>query len=235
VSIARDLTGTGTPEVVWAAAGLPADLPVLDLDRLAADRVVLVAPHPDDEVLGAGATAAALGARGARVHIVAVTDGEASHPGRAEELRGMRASERTAALARLGLSTAKVHRLHQPDGGVHAAALAEQLRPLVTDGDVVLAPWRYDGHPDHDACGEAVALLPGRHWSYLVWAWHWARPADLPWERALRVPLNPAALNAKRTAVAAFDSQLVGDSPILPAHVLDRLLRPDEVLIPEAQ
>lgn len=232
----RELTGAGTPESDWAAAGLPGRLPVLELDLLAAERVVLVAPHPDDEVLGAGGTLALLAGRGAEVHVVAVTDGEASHPGRAEQLRRVRELERTAALARLGLGGAHVHQLRQPDGGVDAAAVTALLAPLLTAGDLLLAPWAADGHPDHDACGEAAQRCAGdvgcRRWSYLVWAWHWATPPEVPWERAQRVPLPTETAAAKVAAVRAFDSQLAGPDEILPPHVLARLLRSDEVLLP---
>lgn len=227
----RDLDGAGTPESVWAAAGLPGSLPLLELSGLDARRVVLIAPHPDDEVLGAGGTASLLAARGAQVHVVAVTDGEASHPGRAAELRRRRQTERAIALDRLGLGGASVHRLRQPDSGVDAAVLSELLTPLVGPDDLVLAPWTGDGHPDHDACGRAAAELPGRHCAYLVWAWHWATPADVPWERAGRVPLDATVRRAKVAAAEAFESQRSGTDPILPPHVLARLLRADEVLL----
>jgi LmbE family N-acetylglucosaminyl deacetylase len=229
----RDLTGAGTPESAWVAAGLPVSLPECDLASIEADRVWVIAPHPDDEVLGVGGFAALLAARGAQVHVVAVSDGEASHPERADELRRVRAAERTDALRRLGLPDAHIHQLHQPDGRVCARAVADALRPLLGPSDLVLSPWPGDGHPDHDACGQAVAGLPGKHLSYLVWAWHWAAPGDgqLPWDRARRVRLTPAVAAAKRSAVAAFRSQLVGPDPILPPTTLARLLRGDEVLL----
>lgn len=227
----RDLTGPGTPETIWAAAGLPGRLPTLGADLLAADRVVLIAPHPDDEVLGAGGVLALAAERGAEVHIVAVTDGEASHPGRAVELRRVRELERAEALDRLGLAGAHVHRLHQPDGGVEAGAVVEGVAPLVRPEDVLLAPWECDGHPDHDACGEAAGRIAARRWSYLVWAWHWASPEQVPWERAVRVPLSERVAAAKAAAVRAFASQLEGPAEILPPHVLARLLRRDEVLL----
>ena len=227
----RDLTGPGTPERTWAAAGLPGLLPVLGLDHLTTSRVVLVAPHPDDELLGAGGLLSSLAARGCTIEIVAVTDGEASHPDRAEQLCSARADERTDALARIGLSGAQVHRLGLPDGGLEVETVREALRPLLRPTDLVLAPWELDGHPDHDACGAAVIGLPGRRWSYLVWAWHWAGVADIPWRRAWRVPLPPETAAAKRDAAAAFRTQLEGPDPILPTHVLERLLRQDEVLL----
>ena len=89
---ARSLEGRRTDEssgwralsfAVWPLLGEAAGL----------GRVVVIAPHPDDEVLGAGATTATLALQGARVVVIAVTDGEASNPSRVEELREIRPGE----------------------------------------------------------------------------------------------------------------------------------------------
>jgi hypothetical protein len=71
-----------------------------------------------------------------------------------------------------------------------------------------------------------------------VWTWHWAVPDDerVPWTRARRVPLPPAALTAKQEAVAAYRTQVAplsedpADAAILPPQVLARLLRPFETV-----
>ena len=42
--------------------------------------IVLVAPHPDDELLAAGATLAAASDAGTEIRVLAATDGELSHP-----------------------------------------------------------------------------------------------------------------------------------------------------------
>ena len=59
--------------------------------------IVVVAPHPDDELLAIGATLAAASDAGTEITIVAVTDGEASHPhltdGERDELVGLRLAE----------------------------------------------------------------------------------------------------------------------------------------------
>lgn len=231
----RDLRGAGTPEQAWAAAGLDS-LPRRRPPRAA--RVVVVAPHPDDEILGPGGTAALAQGDGATVHLVAVTDGEGSHPGRGDQLRACRPAESAAAATALGLRYASEHRLGLPDGAVTAEAVRAGLGPLVGAGDLVLAPWALDGHPDHDAVGAAagqVAAAAGATlWSYLVWAWHWARPDgdDFPWAVATRIDLGPDVAARKADAAACFASQLEGPEPILPDHVLRRLLRGFEVVVP---
>jgi LmbE family N-acetylglucosaminyl deacetylase len=229
------LEGPGTPEVTWERCsqlqGLASWTPALPRSG----RVVAVAPHPDDEVLGVGGTLARFAAVGAAIALAAVTDGERSHPGQEDTLRRLRPAESAAAATRLGIVPAQTCRLGHPDGAVDEDLLASQLSDLITVGDVVLAPWARDGHPDHDRVGRA-ALVAARSqgataWGYLVWAWHWASPADLPWPAARKVWLGRQYTIRKFEAIRAFESQISGSKPILPAHVLARLTRRFEVLL----
>jgi LmbE family N-acetylglucosaminyl deacetylase len=215
---------------------------------------VVVAPHPDDETLGAGGTLAAWAADGGEVAVVAVTDGEASHPHSPtlspEELAVRRYEERRRALGVLGLEDATVVRAGLPDGGVagHRGALAEVLDEVLRPGDTVLAPVVGDGHPDHDVVAEVAGAAAARHgaalWRYAVWLWHWADPrstdddgaAAVPHDGAVAVALPATALRAKQDAVACFTTQVAPlsadprDAAILPPEVLARLLREVEVL-----
>nr|MDT0666678.1 PIG-L family deacetylase [Micromonospora sp. DSM 115978] len=81
-----------------------------------------MAPHPDDETLGVGGLMVLLRRAGVPVTVVAVTDGDASHPHsptlRPADLVRLRDAERKAAFAELGLADVPVHRLGLPDGGV---------------------------------------------------------------------------------------------------------------------
>jgi LmbE family N-acetylglucosaminyl deacetylase len=185
---------------------------------------------------------------GATIVLIAITDGEASHPrsptvSRAQ-LVELRAAERSRALAALGLANIAVIRLGVPDGGVaDAAGLIEAIAPRLRGADVCLAPWIHDGHPDHDATGRAALDACARAGvvlvQYPVWAWHWARPAsdDLPWARARTVALDRDALAAKRAAIAAYRSQIAplsaapGDEAILPPAVRARFERSFELVL----
>jgi LmbE family N-acetylglucosaminyl deacetylase len=211
-------------------AGLPAWQPALP----PTGRVIVVAPHPDDEVFGIGGTAARLRSEGAQLELVAVTDGERSHPGQEDHLRTVRPQETLAAAGRLGLTFGPIYRLQHPDGEVDEHLLESQLVKIAAAGDLVLAPWSRDGHPDHDVVGRAserAAMRVGATlMQYLVWAWHWATPEDLPWGRAQRVDF-PNLADRKRDAAACFASQITGDPAILPPHVRSRLLRSFEVLL----
>lgn len=242
------ISGDGTPERIWAQWGAP--------DRFApwsipgeTRRVVVVAPHPDDEVLGPGGAARIMADAGLGVVFVAVTDGGASHPGSptldASALIAARQRERTTALARLGLSQAQVIRLELPDGAVacHEAALEQRLAQLLEPGDLCLASWSGDGHPDHEAVGRAADRASAQRGAVLVqypiWMWHWSFPGDprVPWQRLRRVELPLHVCVAKRRAVEAFATQVQAlsddpaDAAILPPAVLARLLRPSETVI----
>jgi len=66
-------------------------------------RVLVIAAHPDDEVLGMGGTIAALTARGEEVRIVVVTDGSSTqYPGDAE-IRSRKEEEARRAASELGV------------------------------------------------------------------------------------------------------------------------------------
>ncbi|MCM4084608.1 PIG-L deacetylase family protein [Paractinoplanes hotanensis] len=237
----RPIAGEGTAEQTWAAWPAMAQWPVLPLD--ATDPPLIVAPHPDDEILGLAGLMAMLDA----AELIAVTDGEASHPRSTvhtqPELAAIRRAETAEALRRLGLGDAPVTRLGQPDGKVDEDALAAALTGRLAPGRWCLSTWREDGHPDHEAVGRAAARACEATGAvlleYPIWAWHWATPGDprVPWHRAHRVELSPAAQAAKAAAVAAFPSQIAplgpepGDAAILPPHVLARFARPFEVVL----
>ncbi len=244
--------GRGTPAEAWAAWRPPR--PVLALEGCS--RLVVVAPHPDDEVLGVGGLIMTAASTGAAVQVVAVTDGGASHPGSPTlsrtDLERLRPAESAAALARLGV-TAGALRLAVPDGAVADAQerVTDAVAALVTGGAASSAPqgctwvvttWRGDGHPDHEATGRACAraceATGARLLEHPVWTWHWATPGDarVPWGRAAALPLSAEVQHAKAEAVGCFTTQVralsdhPADAPVLGPHVLERLLREEEVV-----
>jgi LmbE family N-acetylglucosaminyl deacetylase len=219
------------------------------VDPVAWPDVVVIAAHPDDEVLGVGGTIAILAAAGARVRLVAVTDGEGSHP-RADPaiVARTRIAETAAALGLLcasgtGASGIEVVRLGFPDTGLAereeelAGALGEQCAGF----GVCLAPWEADAHADHEATGRAAwragRLAGAQVLTYPIWMWHWAVPGDqrVPWHRACQVRLPAEIVARKRAAIDVFASQLAdrgpGTGPVLPAGIVAHFTRSEEVLL----
>jgi LmbE family N-acetylglucosaminyl deacetylase len=225
---ASRLDRPGTPESQWQACPKLRRLRPGTAPTPPSGRCLVVAPHPDDEILGAGGTSALLASAGVEIVLIAVTDGENSHPHRRVELRQRRPLESAAAAGRLGIFPLRTVRLGHPDGSVAEGRLMGQLAELLHAGDVVLAPWCHDGHPDHDRAGRAARGAADRCrallLSYLVWTWHWASPdTDLPWNEAVRVELGPELTARKRSAIRCFTSQITGPDPILTPAALDHM------------
>lgn len=210
-------------------------------------RLVVVAPHPDDEILACGGLLASLRGRERDLLLISVTDGEGSHPGSQQwtehRLRRQRPQESRHALQRLGLDLQLLdwRRLGLKDTAVarDEAYLVNHLTQLLKPGDQLLCTWRGDGHADHEAVGRACAqAAQARDVQLLevpVWAWYWAQPEDsrLPWERACKLQLDADALQRKQHAIAAHTSQMETDDdrpPVLPAATLECLMQPFELV-----
>ncbi len=241
--------GRATPEADWLACDAVRDAPGIRATDLvpAQARAVMVSPHPDDEVIATGGLLSQLAHAGRALCLVAATDGAASHPGSTRwpprRLQRCRPLEQARALRRLGVAGAAVHRLRLPDGGLQAAhpQLLDHLLQLLRPGDVVFTTWRLDGHPDHEAVGEACASAAARCGARLVevpvWGWHWSRPQDapMPWRQARRVSLDAETVRRKCAALRLHRSQWLPDPSTGAPAVLDgatmtRAARPFELM-----
>lgn len=200
------------------------------LARAGTRRIIVIAPHPDDETLGCGGLIARAVRRGIGVAVIALTDGDASHPGSTRwppaSLGRLRTGEMRRALARLGAGGIPVRRMGWGDGEVAASgsvrALCRQLVALRAGS--VLVTSDADHHEDHQAAARlaaraATALgLPLTH--YAVWS-RTERPRPTP---------SPDRA-AKRWAATAHRSQVGGyiaDDPggfRLSSRVLASLVR----------
>ncbi|QXH98087.1 PIG-L family deacetylase [Pseudomonas monsensis] len=245
------IVGQGTSLHQWQGSRRLAEVPGITVEELVPPgaRAVIVAPHPDDEVLGCGGLLQLLATAGRSMQLISVTDGSASHPGSqrwpVERLSVVRPQESAEALRRLGLP---MHSLKWLRGGFTDTLVAAQEQALsafieshLRADDVLFTTWREDGHSDHEAVGrasvEAARRVGATCHELPVWTWHWAAPEDagVPWNRARKILLTPAEVARKRHAVHAFASQLEGDpdaglAPVLAPYVIDRLLQPFEVV-----
>jgi len=244
----RSIRGTGTAAESWRSWPAWRAAPEISAEQLvpAGTRLLVVAPHPDDEVLGSGALLHLAHRAGRETLVMLITDGSASHPGSSlwppERLGPTRVEETCAALRQLGLGRQSLTLVGLSDGRL-SCQQAEVSRVVVRalrPNDVVVTPWRYDGHPDHEVIAHAVLdalqVQPVTHMEAPIWGLHWSRPEDgaLPWSRAVRLHLDPAVRARKEAAVAQFASQLypdpsTGRHAVLPCWALDRLVSDEEI------
>lgn len=193
-------------------------------------RVMVVAPHPDDESLATGGLLQCAQAAGAAVKVVLVTDGDNNPwPQRWLERRlridaaarlrwgQRRRGEARAAMATLGLPTDAAKCLGWPDLGVSTCLMTDTayaVRTLVTAIDeyvpsLLVFPSLGDSHPDHSACHVLVQLALTQHTmttrpvlaSYLV---HGHASSGEVW----RLSLPPAMIERKRDAVLNYQTQI---------------------------
>jgi len=124
----------------------------------AAQKVWVLAPHPDDEVFGCGGAALIYAAQGAQVQVSVMSSGTGYAEGaEAEQIQSTRENETNAALQSMGIEPASFWRL--PDRGLGqsvnlAMSLFEQLQSQ--SYQVILAPSLNEVHPDHLALTRAL-------------------------------------------------------------------------------
>jgi LmbE family N-acetylglucosaminyl deacetylase len=176
----------------------------------------VVAPHPDDEVVGAGGLLALELAAGRRTEVVVVTDGagapQAGSPRPAAELADVRRGECEEGLRRLGdcpvtFLSRQSAALGDPAGReATARALAACLSRLAPGDVLVTAP--FESHLTHRRVTELTlgalrrsGLTPApRLWGYPVWGSLWG-------DAGVAIVDISAVAQRKRHAIAAHRSQ----------------------------
>jgi LmbE family N-acetylglucosaminyl deacetylase len=125
----------------------------------AARKMLVLAPHPDDETLGCGGTIALCASGGAEVRVVIVSDGGKISPDSGvmrDEVVRRRKQEAEEASIILGI--ARTYFLGFPDGELQAykTEIEEGVREIVSGfaPDVILSPSPVDYHADHIAVSE---------------------------------------------------------------------------------
>jgi len=178
----------------------------LRTETITKQRVLVMAPHSDDEVIGVGGCLALHQRAGSDVLVAIVTSDSTAAPG-TTAARRMIEAEAVADL--LGF---RATFLEYPDGAVsrHEDRLAEDIARLLREHqpDVVFAPFPSDHHRDHQAVAAATSLGLDRAgygrevWLYELWSTMWPNVA---------VDITDVT-EKKRTAIELYVSQ-VHDMP----------------------
>lgn len=177
-------------------------------------QVLIIAPHPDDEVIGCGGLIARLVAEGRTPHIAILTGGEGSHRvccnTLAKDIIHARRGLTRKALSMLGVPASNIHELEYPDGGIATENNeTARLRSLIADlnPDTVFVPHWGEGWPDHiNAAKIAKDIAPCGTgiWEYCVWMWYYNVWRGLDWKNAAVLRMTPEEHQLKLAAMEAY-------------------------------
>jgi LmbE family N-acetylglucosaminyl deacetylase len=195
------------------------------------DRILVVAPHPDDESLGTAGLLQRIFAQKVAVRILYVTNGD-NNPwaqrywerrwriGPAERIRWgrRRREEALAAITVLGGERDSAKFLNLPDLGTTALLMEGSSELLSSLADEIqhwqptfaLIPAKFDAHPDHSAVSvafstalESIGTSPMRIWEYLVHA-----PRLPIMQTPIELLLNAEEVECKRRAILCHETQV---------------------------
>lgn len=125
---------------------------------------LIVAPHPDDETIGAGIWMERH--RDAQITLVHTTDGSPRGDSSGEPYAAARRMELRQALSLAGIGPAQLRAFSYVDqeSHLHLPELIERLLSLVEElnPELLFSPAYEGGHPDHDTAAAAVAAVRRR-------------------------------------------------------------------------
>lgn len=146
------------------------------VDGLQEKKVLVLSPHPDDDVIGCGGTLCRYHLMGAEVAVVYMTDGRKGNPRyREDELVRIRQEEAKRASRIIGIS--KTIFLDNRDSELTVShKTVTELSKILSDykPEAVFLPFFMDNHPDHIAAGQiffSAAKSPpvAMCYSYGIW------------------------------------------------------------------
>jgi LmbE family N-acetylglucosaminyl deacetylase len=224
----------------------------LDL-RLLTGKIVIVAPHMDDEALACGGLIAKLPHK-ENVHIIYATDGMKSpapiFPGHDKilpDLGKVRMQESIEAMKLLGIPQRNLHFLCLPEAQLrkHLSSLRNLLRDKIRSigPKQIFIPFRYDRHSDHLAVNHAIVsefqqndIQPQLIEYFVYYRWR------LMPKRDIRIYIRPQYLfkleikdvaGKKRRALDCFTSQTTIYYPWQTRPILTSVLLDQECQNPE--
>lgn len=174
----------------------------MTLREIAPAKVLVVAPHMDDEVIGPGGALALHQRCGSEVQVVFCAAG--ADP----QIDVTRKSEAQACAEFMGFRA--VHWLDFPEGALSSreGRLAAELASLLSEisPQQVFVPYPTDHHRDHTAVAAALAAAirstrwQGEVWCFEVWSPSWPNTAiDIT-----------SVIEQKRRAISLHESQVAG-------------------------
>jgi len=214
-------------------------------------RIIVFAPHPDDETFGCGGTIAKEVSDGNFVHIAFLTDGRNSHKSvlgiqrnpDPEEVKAIRREEARTVASLLGVGDGDLTFMDYVDDYLNEQIplATERVRNILAsvEPNAIFVPDERDLHRDHQATNTIVKSALGG-WSsqvdlykYLIW-FDSEHESASPTKGDSLVHIDISAyLELKRKAIATYRSQTALLFPsqtrsILPTTFVSKFLLPTE-------
>lgn len=177
------------------------------------DSILLIAPHPDDEILGcAGLIQQAL-KTGKKIDVVILSGGERSHSGCCDTdkytlIEARRGLARKAAQI-IGLPLERIHFFNYPDGNIsYGNESTEELKLLIGElaPEAIFVPHKGEGWNDHIEAGNIIRKLKLSEiqlYEYCVWFWYY-NVWNIDWENAYCIQMTPEQHKIKLKAMQAY-------------------------------
>lgn len=184
------------------------------------DKVLIAAPHPDDEVLGCSGLIQRMIENGKQVHVVILSGGGKSHQScchiNESILIDSRRNLSRKAAEILGLPLNQLHFLDYPDGNISfnnpetqsLQVLIEEISP-----DAIFVPHRGEGWSDHIETGNIVREIirtkstPIQLYEYCVWFWYY-NVWNIDWKNAFLLKMNQKEHQLKLKAIDTYTKPL---------------------------
>lgn len=152
------------------------------LDIANTQKILIIAPHPDDEVFGCGGLIYEARRLGKNVSVIFMSRGEGvrSKVLSESQIIEKRKELTTQALELLGMDNANIYYLKFIDSSFAKTPVSEEkkLYNLITqiNPDSIFYPNPIDGSPDHEYASSVVARItkdiPAAKYHFCVWLWH---------------------------------------------------------------
>jgi len=173
-------------------------------------RVLVLIPHPDDEVIGCGGLLTKLFENKVTTLVTLVTDGSGAGE-LPEGTSRLRLSEFDASMETLNPSAKRLY-LNLPDGRLSETTpvLKQKLLDVISEyqPSEIIAPWPMDLHPDHSSIGKTLLKITQHSgtvkalYFYEVWS---PVPANVVIDISEIYPKKEIALNKHKTALKCGD------------------------------
>jgi len=175
------------------------------------EKVLIFAPHPDDETLAAGGYIEKAIKNQAEVYIVLITDGNR------HRLREKRYQEFESATSMLGVHKDHLVFLNYPDGKLRYQdknVLEQQFKGIIdsTQPNIVIYPIHEDHHLDHKTTGQILGIILNNYpniksYGYLIHHNYFPQPTGLHKDAYLMPPLSLLKFNQTWNSLKMDDTE----------------------------